>query len=46
MLYHTAQNPDKLVKLDGDTLKYEDKGVFMMKNAVSQKILRGLKQEL
>ena len=32
MLYHTAQNPDKLVKLDGDTLKFEDKGVFDMKN--------------
>lgn len=34
MLLHTAQNPDKLVKLAGDTelLQFEDKGVFDIQN--------------
>ena len=45
MPYH-AVNPDKLVKLDGDTLKFEDKGVFAMKTLESKKMLNGLTKTL
>ena len=46
MLYHTAQNPDKLVKLDGDTLKFEDKGVFSMKDKNSIKMMNALRSKI